>query len=110
VLSRRASSGSLAIFTAIRRASSRVSNLNVQFSAKLLDKGASRRRVGKAPSKIDLGFGKLLTVGVPNNETVGRDFGSAGRREAAGDHSVFRSVSRVTSRGRRIAIFSYMPC
>ena len=40
----------------IRRASSLVSNLDVQFSAKLLDKGASRRQVGKAPPKIDLGF------------------------------------------------------
>jgi hypothetical protein len=52
----RSSSGSLAIFAAIRRASSRVSNLDVQFSAKLLDEGTSRRRVGKAPPKIDLGF------------------------------------------------------
>jgi hypothetical protein len=50
------SSGNFAIFAAIRRTSSRASNLNVQFSAKLLDKGASRRRVGKAPSKIDFGF------------------------------------------------------
>ena len=39
-----------------RSAASLVSNLDVQFSAKLLDKGASRRRVGKAPPKIDLGF------------------------------------------------------
>src|SRR5262249_50221611 len=50
---RRSSSGSLAIFAAIRRVSSRVSNLRVgERTAELFDKGEGRHQIGEAPPII----------------------------------------------------------
>jgi hypothetical protein len=64
-----AGSGSLAMLTAIRRASSRVSSL------------AAERRPGSSSIEIDVG--ERLPVGVADDETGVCLFGDPGRREAA---------------------------
>jgi hypothetical protein len=66
------------------------------------DGGVSRDGVSEATGATGYGdTDKLLTVSVPHNETVGREFGRPGRREAAACHwflSLFESIALLAPR------------